>query len=75
MPTRGVVDVKANVAHARRWHSPSGGGWELHVDGIGVTQVHEIGQTKGQVLDSVETITGKTVSLDRIVVFVDHVGP
>lgn len=34
MPAGGVAALKTYTARARRWE----GGWELHIDGVGVTQ-------------------------------------
>ena len=41
------------TAHARRWQH----GWELHVEGVGVTQVRTLEYAKRQVCDLVETLT------------------
>jgi Rps23 Pro-64 3,4-dihydroxylase Tpa1-like proline 4-hydroxylase len=43
------------VTHARRWQSDSDGGWELYVDGVGVTQVEELRDAESQVRDLVRT--------------------
>jgi hypothetical protein len=37
-------------------------GWELHVDGAGVTQVRTLDKAARQVEDFIETITGKPVN-------------
>lgn len=53
MFTEGVVDVNTFVAHARRFEH----GWELHVEGVGVTQVSALDHAESQVRDLVETLT------------------
>lgn len=63
MPAEGVVAVKY-VAKAKRWER----GWELHVDGVGVTQVRLLKDARAQVRDLVETVTGKAATGVDIVV-------
>lgn len=55
------------VARAVRWAH----GWELHVDGVGVTQVRTLGKAEQQVRDLVETMTGKDVSDAKVTVVPD----
>lgn len=45
------------VARAKKWK----GGWELHVHGVGVTQVRVLRDAAQQVADLIETFTGETV--------------
>lgn len=45
-------------AVAKRWEH----GWELHVAGVGVTQVRTIDHAEQQVRDLVETMTGEDAS-------------
>lgn len=52
------------VAKAKRWER----GWELHVEGVGVTQVRLLKDAKAQVRDLVETVTGKAATGVEIVV-------
>lgn len=40
---------------ATRWT----GGWELHIDGLGVTQVRTLAKAEGQARDYIETFTGE----------------
>lgn len=51
VPTGRVVAVTTYTAHAVRWDE----GWELHVDGVGVTQVSTLDRAVQQVRDFVET--------------------
>lgn len=43
-------------------------GWELHVEGLGVTQVRSLDDAESQVRDYIETATGADPSTARIVV-------
>lgn len=52
--TEGVVAVTTYTVRAERWDS----GWELHVDGFGVTQSRSLATADQQVRDYIETITG-----------------
>lgn len=55
------------TAHARRWDH----GWELHVDGVGVTQVRVLEHAKAQVCDLVETMTDSRPAEDHVEVTLD----
>lgn len=59
--------MKSYVAHARRWAH----GWELHVDGIGVTQVRTLDQAEAQVRDLIETMTDRSALEDEIELLVE----
>ena len=48
-----MMPAEHYVAHAKRWER----GWELHVEGVGVTQVRTIDHAEQQVRDLVETMT------------------
>ena len=48
------------VTHARRWLADAAEGWELHVDGVGVTQVGKLEDANAQVRDFIETMLGRT---------------
>lgn len=48
------------TAHAKRWRL----GWELHVDGVGVTQVRTLDRAEQQVRDLIETMTDEPCSSD-----------
>lgn len=49
-----VDQVNDCTARARRWAE----GWELHIDGMGVTQSRTLASAERQVADYVETLTG-----------------
>ena len=55
------------TAQARRWEQ----GWELHVDGVGVTQVRVLEHAKTQVCDLVETMTDSRPTEDDVEVALD----
>jgi hypothetical protein len=57
------------VAHtfnvkAKRWKH----GWELHIDGVGVTQSRTLATAEQMVRDYVETLTDQDVSGDTVVI-------
>src|SRR5262245_28976411 len=52
MPAEGVVDVTTYRVRAVRWAQ----GWELHIDGVGVTQVRSLARAEQQVRDYVATL-------------------
>lgn len=56
MSTERMVDVKTFVAHARKWEAEQESGWELHVDGVGVTQVDDLSDADAQARDLIETM-------------------
>lgn len=49
---------------ARRWKH----GWELHIDGVGVTQARSLGEAETMVRDYIETLTGQDVSDAQVIV-------
>ena len=55
------------TARAKRWKH----GWELHVDGVGVTQSRTLDTAERQVLDFVESLLGRDTSGDSVGVVVD----
>ena len=57
---------KYNVT-ARRWKH----GWELHIDGVGVTQSRTLDTAEQMVRDYIETLTDKDVSRDAVVITPD----
>ena len=63
--------MKTYVTRAVRWQSEVGHGWELHVDGVGVTQVDDLEEAPDQVRDFVETITGASAAGDRVQVLIE----
>ncbi|MGO8885867.1 MAG: helix-turn-helix domain-containing protein [Streptosporangiaceae bacterium] len=52
---------------AKRWKH----GWELHIDGVGVTQSRTLDTAEQMVRDYIETLTDKDVSGDKIVITPD----
>jgi hypothetical protein len=54
---------------ARHWKR----GWELHIDGVGVTQCRSLAEAESMVRDYVESLTGADVS-DATVVITPVVG-
>jgi len=63
-----AVMTRYNVA-ARHWKH----GWELHIDGVGVTQSRNLAEAETVVRDYVESLTGKDAS-DAEVVITPEVG-
>lgn len=59
--------MKRYAVNARRWER----GWELHVAGIGVTQVRTLDQAVGQVCDLIETMTGTVATEDHVTLRLD----
>lgn len=52
--TRRDTPVKTYTVHAKRWAR----GWELHIDGLGVTQSHSLADAELMARDYIETLTG-----------------
>ena len=52
---------------AKRWKH----GWELHIDGVGVTQSRTLDTAEQMVRDYIETLTDQDVSRDTIVITPD----
>ena len=50
------------VAKAKRWEH----GWEIHVEGVGVTQVRLLEQAKSQACDLIETMLDRRVTESEI---------
>jgi hypothetical protein len=50
--------------HARRWAH----GWELHIDGIGVTQSRNLDGAEQMVRDYIESLTGRDASGDVVMI-------
>jgi hypothetical protein len=49
---------------AKRWAH----GWELHIDGVGVTQSRSLGEAEQIVRDYIETLTDHDTSGDQVAV-------
>ncbi len=52
---------------AKRWKH----GWELHIDGVGVTQSRTLDTAEQMVRDYIETLTDKDVSDEKVVITPD----
>jgi hypothetical protein len=52
---------------AKRWKH----GWELHIDGVGVTQSRTLDTAEQMVRDYIETLTDQDVSGDKVVITPD----
>jgi DNA-directed RNA polymerase specialized sigma subunit len=59
-----VVAVKVTAKH---WEH----GWELHVEGVGVTQVRTLAGAAQQAADLIETMTGEVVDPDTLTFRID----
>jgi hypothetical protein len=64
-----ATTVGANTYNvtAKRWKH----GWELHIDGVGVTQSRTLDTAEQMVRDYIETLTDKDVSGDKAVITPD----
>ena len=58
------------VVHARRWEH----GWELHVDGEGVTQTRALSRAVGQVRDYLSTVHDRDMGAAAVRLVVDDLG-
>jgi DNA-directed RNA polymerase specialized sigma subunit len=52
------------TVRAKRWVH----GWELHIDGVGVTQSRSLGDAERMVRDYIETLTDHDTSGDQVVI-------
>jgi hypothetical protein len=59
-----MVAMTTYVVRAKRWAH----GWELHIDGVGVTQSHTLGGAEQMVRDYIETLTDRDVSDATVVI-------
>jgi hypothetical protein len=59
-----MVAMTTYVVHAKRWSH----GWELHIDGIGVTQSRTLDGAEQMVRDYVETLTDRDVSDATVII-------
>ena len=64
MTGRTAADTDTYHVTAKRWKH----GWELHIDGVGVTQSRTLDTAEQMVRDYIETLTGKDVSGDKVVI-------
>jgi hypothetical protein len=64
---QGMTTTSGKTTHnvtAKRWKH----GWELHIDGVGVTQSRTLDTAEQMVRDYIETLTDKDVSGDTVVI-------
>jgi hypothetical protein len=59
-----MVAMTTYVVRAKRWAH----GWELHIDGVGVTQSRTLGGAEQMVRDYIETLTDRDVSDATVVI-------
>jgi DNA-directed RNA polymerase specialized sigma subunit len=59
-----MAAVRTYEVKARHWKH----GWELHIDGIGVTQSRSLAEAETMVRDYIETLTGVDASRAQVVV-------
>ena len=62
MSTEGVVAVRTYTARAQRWER----GWEIHVEGVGVTQVRSLDRAVGAARELVEIMTGRAIRPEQV---------
>ncbi len=65
--TTTIVGTNTYNVTAKRWKH----GWELHIDGVGVTQSRTLDTAEQMVRDYIETLTDKDVSGDKVVITPD----
>ena len=56
--------MKTWTVTAKRW----AGGWELHIDGLGVTQSRTLATAERIVRDYIETLTDESADGDSVVI-------
>jgi hypothetical protein len=71
MSSEGVALMKNYTVRAKRWTSGGDAGWELHVDGVGITQVDDLDQARAQARDFIETLTERSARSVDIEVLVE----
>jgi hypothetical protein len=52
------------TVHAKRWRH----GWELHIDGVGVTQSRSLGDAERMARDYIETLTDRDTAGDQVLI-------
>jgi|ERR1039458_98745 DNA-directed RNA polymerase specialized sigma subunit len=65
--TTAIAGTNTYNVTAKRWKH----GWELHIDGVGVTQSRTLDTAEQMVRDYIETLTDKDVSGDKVVITPD----
>jgi DNA-directed RNA polymerase specialized sigma subunit len=64
LPVEEVVAATTYTVRAKRWS----GGWELHIEEVGVTQVRGLARAEQQVRDCVETLLDIDVGDGEVIV-------
>jgi hypothetical protein len=59
-----MAAMSTYTVRAVRWEH----GWELHIDGVGVTQSRTLDRAPGMVRDYIESLTGRDASGDEVVI-------
>jgi hypothetical protein len=59
-----MAAMSAYSVHARRWAH----GWELHIDGVGVTQSRNLDGAEQMVRDYIESLTGRDARGDEVTI-------
>src|ERR1035437_3739684 len=62
--TTAIAGTNTYNVTAKRWKH----GWELHIDGVGVTQSRTLDTAEQMARDYIETLTDQDVSRDTIVI-------
>jgi predicted transcriptional regulator len=65
--TTAIAGTNTYNVTAKRWKH----GWELHIDGVGVTQSRTLDTAEQMVRDYIETLTDKDVSSDKVIITPD----
>jgi hypothetical protein len=63
--------MKTYVTHVGKWQTDQGEGWELYVDGVGVTQVDHLEEAEAQVRDLIETVTDSSAANIRVEILME----
>jgi DNA-directed RNA polymerase specialized sigma24 family protein len=59
-----MAPVSTYIVRAKRWKH----GWELHIDGVGVTQSRNLDSAEQMVRDYIETLTDHDTADDAVVI-------
>lgn len=64
LPAEGMAPMSTYTVRAKRWKH----GWELHIDGIGVTQSRNLGGAEQVARDYIETLTDHDTADDVVII-------
>jgi hypothetical protein len=62
-----MADMSTYAVRAKRWAH----GWELHIDGVGVTQSRTLDGAESMIRDYIESLTGRDTSGDTVIICPD----